>query len=252
MRTLILIALVLTSVVCWAQQVIIYSKGKTTAARISATSDATFFTDQGNFTISDIDSIDTDDKALMDKFNKVVVRPSSYHSQNTLYIDDLPFSPEGELIFTEVIPVNGSTKDQLYIKAKHFFAKAFKSANDVIQLDDKESGTVVGKGFSEILINTGFSPVTTRLYYSVKIEVKEGRYRYMIEDLYYKSYANAQMGSIETPAESVFLKSEYYKKGGQPRTVHSSYKQQVLEKTSILISQLKAIMAATNSTKDEW
>lgn len=45
--------------------------------------------------------------------------------------------------FSEVITVDSSLKkNELYSRLKTWFAEAFKSSQDVIQLDDRESGKI--------------------------------------------------------------------------------------------------------------
>jgi hypothetical protein len=56
---------------------------------------------------------------------------------------------DDKINFSAVVPVEGATKDELYARTKLWFANAFTSANDVIQLDDPERGIVLGKGSVE-------------------------------------------------------------------------------------------------------
>lgn len=62
-------------------------------------------------------------------------------------IDELPKDENGNLNYNEVVQVDTIKKDELYLRSKQFFVDVFKSANDVIQMDDKDAGVVVGKGF---------------------------------------------------------------------------------------------------------
>ncbi len=56
----------------------------------------------------------------------------------------LPVDEEtGKITYSEVVQVNRKDKDELYISAREWFVKSFKSSQDVIQLNDKEEGIIV-------------------------------------------------------------------------------------------------------------
>ena len=46
---------------------------------------------------------------------------------------------------SEIISVEGSSKDQIYIKANEWMVKIFNNAKSVIQFQDKEEGRIIGK-----------------------------------------------------------------------------------------------------------
>ena len=68
------------------------------------------------------------------------------YSQEKL-VDILPLV-NGEVVYTEVIKVDSLNAKELYNRAKKWIVLNYKSANDVIQLDDKEDGILIGKGNS--------------------------------------------------------------------------------------------------------
>jgi Domain of unknown function (DUF4468) with TBP-like fold len=47
--------------------------------------------------------------------------------------------------YEKIIEVPNLSKDQLYIRANAWFVEAFKSAESVIQFQDKEAGSIMGK-----------------------------------------------------------------------------------------------------------
>lgn len=72
---------------------------------------------------------------------------------------------------SEVVSVDSTTtKETLYSNALSFFATTFKSAQNVIQMKDPESGKVIGKG----LLSNGRKVTIT-------ISCKDGKYKYDIE-----------------------------------------------------------------------
>ncbi|MFZ1806390.1 MAG: DUF4468 domain-containing protein [Cyclobacteriaceae bacterium] len=87
----------------------------------------------------------------------------------------------GMVTYSDVVSVDQASADELYLRAKKWFVNTYKSANDVIQLDDKESGEIIGKGNFGIV----YYSRDPSIKHTVSIAVKEGRYKYNITDLVY-------------------------------------------------------------------
>jgi hypothetical protein len=94
-----------------------------------------------------------------------------------------PVPTPGPLQFQEVVPVEDATRDQLYDAALVWFPSAFKSGKDVLQVQNKEAGMLVGTGVERYEPAIFISSSCTRgeLRYRITVEVKEGRYRYTID-----------------------------------------------------------------------
>jgi len=114
-------------------------------------------------------------------------------------------SKDGQVIYSEVINVDSTlTKDKLYLNAKTWFVTTYKSAKDVIQLDSKEDGQIIGKGiFHEIWKVSGILGVVydVSVSHTVKITVKDGKYKYEISDLsgeYYSPSDKYSSGGFQT------------------------------------------------------
>ena len=72
---------------------------------------------------------------------------------------------------SEVVTVDSTiTKETLYSNALSFFATTFKSAQNVIQMKDPESGKVIGKGI-----------LSEKRNVTVTISCRDGRYKYDVE-----------------------------------------------------------------------
>ncbi len=59
----------------------------------------------------------------------------------------LTLDKNNALTFVQVIEAPGKTKDQLYVLLNYWFTASFNDANSVIQLNDKELGTIIAQGF---------------------------------------------------------------------------------------------------------
>jgi len=70
------------------------------------------------------------------------------------------------------------TKDELYRLSNEWMVEVFTAADEVIEYSDKAEGVLMGKGFVEKFINLG----TWHVWYTIKIEAKEGKARISIYD----------------------------------------------------------------------
>ena len=164
-----------------------------------------------------------------------------------------------ELSFTIIDTIQNKSKNDLYISAKSFFAEYFKSANDVIQLDDKEAGIIGGKGIftneypiGNALIKT-FITSTYRFY--LKIQCREGRYRAEMSNFTISSKTDA-LGSAtgESPVSGLVERSylEALKNKTQIKAFYEMYEPVYSNAVSIL-NDLKLYMSnATASENDDW
>jgi hypothetical protein len=83
----------------------------------------------------------------------------------------------------DVIFESTKNKDLLYTNAKMFIAENFKSANDVIQLDDKENGVILVKGVVSENIVVAVQSLTYYFSFTMKIMIKDNKYRIIIENI---------------------------------------------------------------------
>lgn len=103
-------------------------------------------------------------------------RCSSYHKTKPLNYPK-PFQ------FVLVDSLSGS-KDDLYVRANEWMAKVFVSSKDVIQMQDKEAGKIVGKAV--IMVYTP-SKTKEEVGYTIAIDTKDGKYRCVLSNFIHKS-----------------------------------------------------------------
>lgn len=92
------------------------------------------------------------------------------YSQNELPVKD------GKVVYEVVDTAQGNTKE-LHALAKLWFVDAFKDAKEVIQLD--EEALIIGKGLFRF--SQGATPYKVR--FSVRIDLKDGKYRAQFYDI---------------------------------------------------------------------
>ena len=51
------------------------------------------------------------------------------------------------ITYTQIISAEGKSKEQLYVLLNYWFSATFADANSVIQLNDKELGTIIAQGY---------------------------------------------------------------------------------------------------------
>ena len=109
-------------------------------------------------------------------------------------VQPFPRDAGGDARFQEVVQVEGATAAQLYGRAKLWAAKAFSSAKDVVQLDDSSGGRLVLKGSDEETFGLGDH---VWFHFTLTVEVKDGRYRWTIDQLQYCGPKSSNCEPIE-------------------------------------------------------
>ncbi|WP_421752918.1 DUF4468 domain-containing protein [Croceimicrobium sp.] len=78
------------------------------------------------------------------------------------------------------------TKEDVYKSLKVYIAESFKNANAAIQMDDLDLGVIIVKGTYENYMKGIFGERNPAgfWHFTAKFEVKDGRYRYSVYDIY--------------------------------------------------------------------
>lgn len=95
--------------------------------------------------------------------------------------------------FKRELNFTNSNKNKIYAKAKIWIADTWKSANEVIQMDDKESGNIIVKGFSQVYINSGYKILGVqkqKMWYTVKISISDNSLVINVTDIFTETYPN--------------------------------------------------------------
>ncbi len=105
------------------------------------------------------------------------------------------------LEFSEVVIAEGFTKDQLYSAALAWYGSAYRSAKAVFDVQDREAGRIVGKPLFKYEPSRLQASARIRgvVIYSVTIEVKDGRYRYIIGNFVHEGSSSVYSGMALPP-----------------------------------------------------
>ena len=97
---------------------------------------------------------------------------------------------------------------QLYSKTKLFIGETWKSAQNVIQNDDKDAGIILVKGISVQNLYYQMNDHRWTFSYSVKFLMKNNKCRIIIEDVYCSAARVAQYEWPHMPVSDVYPSSK--------------------------------------------
>lgn len=90
-----------------------------------------------------------------------------------------PLDKHDAVSHSVVYEIPGKTKDQIYVEVNNWFVHSFQSGKSVIQLNDKESGCVIGKGYVDALgTNSGFfNQSDAAAWVIIRVDIKDEKAR---------------------------------------------------------------------------
>lgn len=178
----------------------------------------------------------------------------SYYQSYSQLISEFSRDEKGDMLFTEIVTVDSSSKDELYLNASSFFANQFKSANHVIQLQDKQAGVLIGKGTGKIYNDE--DAVMTTVYnfnFTMRITVKDNRYKYEIYGISFFTqpalpyYPNG----VQFSQHDMFDSTVYYKSNGKPKPRFEKSKNALIKSINDIVNSLNREMKVATK-RDEW
>jgi len=101
--------------------------------------------------------------------------------------DNFP-TKDGLIYYSEVVITDSLTSNDLYINAKKWIAENIKSSQTAIQVDDKDAKLIILKSYVSKGHNTYVS--NPKNWFTLKIELKDGKYKYSLYDIRYEFDVN--------------------------------------------------------------
>ena len=97
-----------------------------------------------------------------------------------------------------VIPLPGVPKETAFMKASEWIASKYNSANDVVQLSDKESGIIICKGMfpHEYGKSMTYGNLWGNIYYTLITKFKDGKIRITLKDFVHETQLPNNMISV--------------------------------------------------------
>ena len=93
----------------------------------------------------------------------------------------------------QVFEVEGKSKDEIHSIINQWVAENYNSANDVIQMNDKEAGTIIVKGVTNITIKNLVGKILLKnnpyvteyvdipIEYTLTVNIRDGKYRLILD-----------------------------------------------------------------------
>lgn len=152
------------------------------------------------------------------------------------------------LSFVKVIRVDSIDKSKIFIDINQWFAKSYNSANDVIQMIDKDAGVLIGKGsFSYSYGRAIYGCWDGYINYTIKVEIKDNRYRIELSNFNHDAGSVCSLGLITT--------SEVYATTGAQKNYQNNVWNDMKQKIDVFSTNIfNSLENTTNKLliKEEW
>lgn len=162
--------------------------------------------------------------------------------------EDAPGKP---LAIDTVLQAPNLTADQIYGNIKTWFVQNFRSANDVIQLDDVVNRHLMGRACVDFNVkNFKWGYQSGVIWFNLDIAARDGRYRVKLTDFEHQSNTEGwSEGLVYT--------------GGPNPNVRKNRKDSNLEmqmravpfctaQIASMLASLQNVMSGSNSLDDDW
>lgn len=123
------------------------------------------------------------------------------------------------LFFSEVVPVDSVSADELFIRGRTWFATTYKDSKSVLQL--AEDGHLIGKAMERFNLDGGFvlGTISVSVTYDILVECRDGRYQYIINNIVAKSQSGWANFGLLTVAEN------YKEQGSGAKTLNKLWRE---------------------------
>lgn len=93
----------------------------------------------------------------------------------------------GLITFSDEVNVRGVSETELYNRMKAFYL-AGSSSDEPIILEDGAAGKMIGQAYTDIIVNDGKTTEKQRLWYTLLIELEDGKFSYVLKDFSMQRY----------------------------------------------------------------
>ena len=167
-----------------------------------------------------------------------------------LFLVGFPFFAIAQepLTFSEVIEVSGADKSELFTRGREWFNETFNSANDVLQIADKETGELIGKcnfTFYYIFKYMGKNEIPAMIEFQISLWLKDGKYKYELTKFFDVSGVLISTSDV-SPLKPTFMVSK--------EKLDENYliiKGKVIEHAKKIVEELKLKMSKS-AKASEW
>lgn len=160
--------------------------------------------------------------------------------------DSLAFDENNKYIYYKTVDQPGFIADTLYNRGLYFVTKAYPAKVLKLAKADKDANALTGAGvFMVNKKNLLGSSEGGELAYTLKVEVKDGKYRYWLTDFVYQPYQRNRYGNVEPIAGGDIALEKASDKLSKPD--FNAYLNQLVVNSKQVGDNLKAYMLKTSS-----
>lgn len=169
---------------------------------------------------------------------------------------ELPIdSITNKITYTDVVHTDSTllTAD-LFTLARIWFAETFRTSGAVIQMEDKQSGVLIGKAEIPILYKAlGVTHDLQNVLFTLSIYFKDGRYKYEVTDFIYQQQSPSPLIEInDIPFEYIYFNKDLGARKYNKKT-RESFTNQLDTQINAILNDLKTSMKKKNSSVDsDW
>ena len=154
------------------------------------------------------------------------------------------YNEKGDVVFSSVVNIDSVGKDQIYRSIKMTITDMFNSANDVIQMDDPQSCTMIVKGFHEVPEKGILNQIQmAQVWFTMRLQSKDGRYRidiYQIKGHTPKTVTSGvTIGPYDWPAEDMTYEAAFRRNGKMKMAREGFFRRAIIKGCNGLLDQIE-------------
>lgn len=216
-----------------------------------------------------------DRKTFIEKYGKAALKQVREINSSPTYKEELenggyerlfygagkmPFNERGQVVFSEVVQVDGALANTLYAAAKMSIIELFNSANDVVQLDDASSNIIIVKGMTNAYAKGNFGlAASCPVWFTMKIQARDNRYKISIYQLYCKDQGYNTLGghwTFEYSAEDCTDAASLKNDGTTKMAFEGMARRFIIEAANSIMASIKGKIAqclnSESDTENDW
>ena len=137
--------------------------------------------------------------------NKIPISTVKAWKMAELWAVPFTYDEDDKIRFSQVVELPGADKNEIYGRARKALTHGFVDSREVIKLDDKDNGIIIGEGTCDIM--------SFKYWFTITIEAKDEKYRLTIDRIYYYNTVN----TVKTPKDRLYLEERFPKGDPLPR-----------------------------------
>ena len=155
--------------------------------------------------------------------------------------------------FTKVIESENLSKNEVFVIVNDWFASNYGSANQVIQISDKESGKLIGKALlSYSFGKLAYSCYEGKVNYTIKISIREGRFKIDINNFIH----NVNIGNSNSCELGLITDAELHSTSGIFKRYHNKVWVDIKQKIEVysenIFTSIENKILNYSKDDDDW